>query len=353
MNPGPTPSAAEPPAAWIRRYAALRRRLALVVAAAALVVGTVVWGFGKLFSIRPGKGTPVGACVRTDAHVAVWIRTLEPYVPSLHRDGSRDRFSLAVLVAPLDGTPPQLVPVHTGLTANETTLARILGSDGRRLWIEAAGTGAIDLVTFTVVRDPGPAPAGLPGATRTTPDPMRQLAAGCILGDGSWLGLHTDAEVARDYGPRQFVRRVVGAEAGRAARRFHRATLEPDASGRYFRVASIAPLSERTLPGGAFVRPAADAEPLRLTDPAGALVVFGTDPGPNATLSVARATDDGTLAWQIDTGLDRFTLQQILPGTHTTAFVGTRPRVPDRVPEPLLVLVRHADGATAAHSLWR
>jgi hypothetical protein len=76
-------------------------------------------------------------------------------------------------------------------------------------------------------------------------------------------------------------------------------------------------------------------------------------PGRAGTLVVARTDDGGDVLWRTDTGIDRFTLQQILPGATTTAFVGTRPREPDRVPEPLLVLVDHATGARTEHTLWR
>lgn len=351
----PVATGAQSPHAWIGRYRALRGRLALVAALAALVLGAIAWLARHVFSIRPGKGAPVGECVRTDAHVATWIRTLEPYVPSLHRDGSKDRFALSVLLLPLDGGPARDVPVHRGLAANEFALARILGADGGTLYAEARGVTAIGLDTFVAREHGGPLPAAVrPGANgRLRLDPADLLAAGRVAADGTWIGFHSDAELARDVAVGRTVRRVVRAEGGKPLRRCHRAQLEPDASGRYLRITSIAPLGELELVGAALLRERADAEPLQLAEPAGALVVGASDAGLAATLVVVRIDERGGVVWRADTGIDRFTLQQILPGAGSTAFVGTRPREEGRVPEPLLVLVDHATGALTTHSLWR
>lgn len=350
----PQANAPEPPHLWYRRYQSLRRKLALVVAAAALCVGGILWLAKTMFSIQPGKGTPTGWTVRTDRHVATWIQTLEPYIPSLHRDHSKDRYALAVCVVPLDGGAARLVPVHRNLTPNQFALARILGSDGSSLWVEAHEVSAIDLQTWRVRTPAGPIPRDLAGTptARLRPDPLACLAAGYLLDDDRWLGLLAPDEVARSYGPRQFVRRVVPAVAAKVQRQFHRASVERDDSGKYFRVAAIDAIAPQQYFDAAFLRRNGEAEPFRLQQPSGALMVHTSAPGLGGTLVVARTTDDGALVWQRDTGLDRFALQQILPGETVTAFVGTRPREPDRVPEPLLVLVEHATGAAYSHSMW-
>lgn len=338
----------------MRRFQLLRLRFAVAVAAIALVVGVVLWGAKKLFGIDPGKGTPIGLCVRTDTHVATWIQTLESYVPSLHRDAGKDRYSLAVWLAPLDGGEPRLVPVHQGLTATRCALARILGADGQRLWVEAGDVAAIDLRSFAVDLAPGAAPARLVGSPtgRMQPDPQDCFAAGYVLGERQWLGLLAPEE-ARAYGPSKFVRRVVSADGGRLQRGFHRAEVEADSSGTHLRITSIRAIDGPQYTGAAFLRPDRDAEPLRLPDPAGAIMLFTTGTVLTGTLVVARTTDAGELLWRLDTGLDRFALQQVLPGDTVTAFVGTRPRETGRVAEPLLVLVDHSAGTQVAHSLWR
>lgn len=55
----------------------------------------------------------------------------------------------------------------------------------------------------------------------------------------------------------------------------------------------------------------------------------------------------GALIWM------KNTLQQVLPGAQISAFAGTRPPVPDKVAEPLVVLVDHATGELVTRSLWR
>ena len=56
---------------------------------------------------------------------------------------------------------------------------------------------------------------------------------------------------------------------------------------------------------------------------------------------------------RVDTGFDRFLLQQILPGDGAWAFVGTAPPVPNVLSEPFVVLVDVGTGAPTRHSLWR
>lgn len=68
---------------------------------------------------------------------------------------------------------------------------------------------------------------------------------------------------------------------------------------------------------------------------------------------VARVDLDGTERWNVDTGIERFGLQQILPGMEVCALVGTRPSVPDKLSEPLLSVVYNATGAVKTCSLWR
>lgn len=68
---------------------------------------------------------------------------------------------------------------------------------------------------------------------------------------------------------------------------------------------------------------------------------------------VARVDLDGSARWSADTGIERFGLQQLLPGMDQCAFVGTRPPVPNKLSEPLVVIVDNASGSVSTHSLWR
>ena len=47
--------------------------------------------------------------------------------------------------------------------------------------------------------------------------------------------------------------------------------------------------------------------------------------------NLARVDGTGKILWQTDTGVDRFTLSQLLPDARFIAFRGTRPPVPDKV----------------------
>jgi hypothetical protein len=103
----------------------------------------------------------------------------------------------------------------------------------------------------------------------------------------------------------------------------------------------------------AFLRERDGEPPLALREPDGALLLYSADEDARATLVVARADHEGRLAWKVDTGIDRFRLQQVLPGPGSVVFVGPRPPIPGKVSEPLLVIVDVATGQAVTHSLWR
>lgn len=292
----PATRAAE--ARWVLRLTTLRMYLGLIVLAGALLVGAGLWMKNALFTIDPGKGTALGYSVRTDRHVATLIQTLEPYVPSLDRNHGNDRYSVSLFLVPLDGSGTRLIPLRSGLAPDGFGLAKVLGSDGRTLWFNVAGIGGVDLDDYE---------------------------------------LRTESEVA---------------------------AVDPRSLPRPWGDSPLAPAPERSLvrvaPGeseyldAAFLRASNSSAPIRLDDPPGALVLFTSMPGPQGTAVVARVDDTGQeVLWSVDTGISRFGLQQILPGEKTTAFVGTRPAVPDKVSEPLLVIVEHESGKQVTHSFWQ
>ncbi len=343
--------------AWYARYRDFRMKLALGVGGAAIIIGGIMWMKNKLLSIDPGKGTPFGLCVRTDTHIATLIRSLEAYVPSLHRDGSKDRFSVSLFLVPLDGSSPRLVPIADGLEGNSFSLAKVLGSDGSTLWFDVNGIGGVDLKTYDLLpvgRTPAPN-VSLQGAW-SLPFPPRTdafLAAGYIASPGQWVGLHSTAELEGEFKPQKFVRRVVSQEEAKQERRFCSATLEAPVDDKYHRIVSVAPVNDATYLNAAFLRADDKSEPFRLSDPDGAVMLYTSEPGREGKLMVARVAADGRIIWQLDTGIERFKLEQILPGQRSTAFVGTRPPVEGKVSEPLLVIVDHATGAMVSHSLWQ
>lgn len=290
-----TPATRAAEARWVFRLTTLRMQLGLIVLAGALLVGAGLWVKDALFSINPGKGTAIGPSVRTDRHVATLIQTLEPHVPSLDRNAGDDTYSISLFLVPLDGSSTHLIPLRSGLPPDGFSLARILGSDGRTLWFNVAGVGGVDLAAYK---------------------------------------LRPEAEVS-NMDPRALPRPWGDSPLAPRPEHFLRA------------------VGESEYLDAAFLRASNTSTPIRLDGPPGTLMLYTSMPGPQGTAVVARVDDAGKLLWRADTGISRFALQQILPGTDSTAFVGPRPPVPDRVSEPRLVIIEHDSGRQVTHSLWR
>jgi hypothetical protein len=352
-------------AAWVFRLSTLRMKFGLFLLLGSLVAGALMWIKQTVFSIDPGKGTPIGASVRTDRHIATLIQNLEPYVPSLHRSGGDNRYRIGLFLVPLDGGAPRLLPIKSGLTGSSASQVRLFGSDGRVLWFDAAGLGGVDLESLDFLPEQAAArmdARSLPrpwGDMPMPPRPEKFLAAGYLASPTTWLGLHTDAEAGQTFAPGKWLKPVVSAESLKQPRRFYRGALEagtvdlPGSPQPYLRIQTLAPLGQQTYLNAAFLRMNGTSPPIRLQDPPGALMVFTSAPGLSGTTVLARVGDDGQPVWQVDTGIDRFELAQILPGSDSVAFVGTRPPVPDKVSEPLLVIVEYATGKAVTHSLWQ
>jgi len=361
LRPTASQATAPPPRvvdfnSWFTRLSMRRARLGRAVMLGALALSGVMC-VRRDVMIDPGNSVPIGYSLRTDRYVATLMQTLVPYIPSPNRDHSKDMYRISVLLLPLDGSAARMVPIEGSVSGSVFGLAKILGVDGNTLWFRAGEIGAIDLSTFTQVRDADAGGAAAlqrsAAATPFGPKPEHHLAAGLFTSPTEWLGAHATPEVERDFKPARFLKRVVRAESAKLPRRLYRGTLDADSSAGYHRILTMTPLGDAEYLNAAFVRLDEKAEPIRLGDPAGVLMVYTSAPGLNGTLMVARVNLDGTMAWSRDTGIDRFTLQQILPGDGSTVFVGPRPPVPGKVSEPLMVIVPHATGEMRVESLWR
>jgi hypothetical protein len=387
-------------AAWMRRYSKLRMKLGLVVLGLGLIAAGFMWFKNKFLVIDPGKGTPIGLAVRTDQHIATLIQSLVPYTPSLHRDGSKDRYRVSVFLVPLNGSDPRMIPVTGELEGNSFSLAKILGSDGNTLWFDVNGLGGVDLRTFDLVGadnfrradptldavwwedqrgivvngrlrsisrdqksalefDPGSlkaTPVDVSKARTGSPNPLRSeqyLCAGAFTDRNTWLGLHSQAESDREFKPKSFLKRMVLATDAKEQRHFFHGRLDPDSSDEYHRILGMEKISDETFLNAAFIRMDDASEAIRLTSPDGFLILFTDKPGLGGTLVVARVDIAGKPIWRSDTGIDRFRLAQILPGTSSIAFIGPRPQVPNKLSEPLLVIVESGTGKTSTSTLWK
>lgn len=394
----PTPQARA--VAFVRRYNKLRVMFALGLAVVALVVGGIYWVGKKAFMVTAVSGIPLNECVRTDRHIASLIRTTDPHAIEISGRGAGSTTSVSIVLIPLDGSKPEVVPVASGLNGNSLGLSRIMGSDGHTLWFDAAGLFGVrladyELITSEDLREANPSldpswwedPRGMdlhdgklymhrsdrsaalvvdPATLRasdTKVDPrndrfitrstMDQLAAGLVTAPNTWLGLLSPEELGGEFKVGKYIKAVENADDAKRMRRLCAATLEPSSDGEYHKILRIAPIADTEYLNAAFLRMDSDMEPFKLKDPDGALMIHTSAPGLKGTLIVSRVDGQGQLAWSTDTGVDRFALKQILPGTDVIAFVGTRPMVEGKLSEPLVVLVDNSTGQVNSHSLWR
>lgn len=402
------PSARSRDAAWMARRAALKTKLALAVLVAALVLAAGAWVKTRVLVVASGPGTPMGSTLRSDTHLATLIQTLQPYTPSLQHDPSTERNTLSLYLLPLDGSAPSRTVLMKDLRHGGYSLARVMGSDGRRMWVSANGLHGVDLRSQAVVTedDLRKANAHLPSAwfedTRgadlvegrlqllwpdrsralavdpatlkatsvapqrvarplSTPSLSHYMAAGAVIDGTGWLGLHSASDLERSAKPGRWLRPVESARDADEPRRLMRGELEADSdpATQSRRIRSMAPLSDATYLNAAFLRPSDKAEPLRLSHPDSLLMLHTLGSAPSGgTLAVSRVGLDGKLLWTRDTGLHRFKLQQlllgqVLQGQGRTVFVGTRPPVPNQLSEPLLVILDQASGKISSHSLWQ
>lgn len=386
--------------AFVRRYYKLKTMLGLGVLVIALIVGGMMWFGRKVLMVSPASGVPLGECVRTSSHIASLIQYTDPHLPRISGRGGNTTTSVSILLIPLDGQPPYMVPVVGGLTGNGYSLTRIMGSDGRTLWFDCTGLFGVrlsdhELVTPEHLRQANPSldpmwwedqrgmdlidgklhvmnadrtsaldvdPATWK-ATAVTPkpsnerferhEPTDQLAAGFITSTGTWLGLHSQEELAGEFKVKSWIGAVEGAEDAKQERRLCKALLEASSDGEHYRIQRIDPINGTEYLNAAFLRMDEKSVPLQLKDPESALMVYTDKAGLGGKLIVSRVDVQGNVLWSTDTGLDRFALQGILPGTEAFAFVGTRPPIPNKLSEPLVVLVDNATGKPTTHSLWR
>jgi hypothetical protein len=405
---GPTPAAAgqAKAAAFVNRLRDLKAMLAIGVLAVALIAGGLMWLGQKALMVTPTSGVPLNESVRFDSNdparpggIATLIQTTDPHFRDISGRGGSTTTSLSILVTPLDGSAPRLIPVVGRISGQGYQLARIMGSDGRTVWFDAMGFHGVRLHELTLVtpehlraanadldptwwqdpRDMDIIDGKLhvmridrsaavdidPDTWKATPtapkhsktrferrEPADHLAAGVLIAPGAWLGLHSSAERAGAFKPGRWIRPVESADEKRVARRLAKAVLEPSSGDSRYRVRTITPFGDTEFLEAAFLRMNDKSEPLRLQNPDSALMIHTSAPGSAGTLVVSRVDYEGNLLWSTDTGLDRFSLKQILPGEDVLAFVGERPRIPDKLSEPLIVLVESKTGRVTSRSLW-
>jgi hypothetical protein len=186
--------------------------------------------------------------------------------------------------------------IATGQTANSLGLSRITGTEGGVVRFRAPEEGAYDLRARSMIAADGfrQLPADQP---RSAQDVLADLATG---EDALKLWLNA-----------------------------------ADTAGGKYRAA--------------FVRAKRTGENLVLAG-GGGLLIWQTKPYRSGSVMAARIDSTGTVTWSVDTGIGD--LRQVLPDPATPAFIGERPKIPDKLSEPILVIVDAATGRVTTHSLW-
>jgi hypothetical protein len=390
------------------RASTRRKPLTIVIALIAgailivvLVIAAIgVFGVGK---ISVPNGIPFGGSVRTPGNIATLIETLVPYTVSLHHNPEDERFRFGLFLRPIDpASPSRLIPVTGGLSISEFRIgARILGDDGTLLWFHVNEIGALELKTGKVItpldlRRANPSLDDIwtdgwfelgqrlivtthdyqrvfevdPATLQATPSkagsgshappsdekPEQYLVSGGLLSPTEWFGVHSAAEVERDFKPGSSISGGNPAEHSARPRRIYRGRVESTSFGS--RIQSMEQISNVDYPHAALVRGTSDPQPLRLSGPEGFLLTYTSPPNPavigtmfTGTRMVARLDSSGKALWTVDTAIGD--LEQILPDATAIALRGTRPRVQDKVPEPILVIIDVQSGKVSTTSLWQ
>lgn len=315
--------------------AAVRSRFALLLAgvAAAAAIG---WGaLSEALAVKT-TGSPVGAAAGSAAHVAMLISTQVPYLPSLHRDASKDRYRIGLLVEPRhSGDAKRLIPVLDDLDASQSLhAAQMLGFDGRIFWFLAKDIAGYDPAAKRLVR--------IEDLKRANPGLEALWGVAQYEVQGRLIANTRDRRVIVEVDPDTLTVRNLD----RLPPRKHVLPPHP-AEGM---LTSAPPTSADKLKA-AYVRQDYGQPALRLSNPESSLLLFWRKTGTlQRMLYLARVATDGTVVWEVETGIDE--LQQVLPDASAPALIGTRPRVPDKVSEPILVIVDASSGKVDQRSLW-
>ncbi|MGE0142047.1 MAG: hypothetical protein AB7I19_02625 [Planctomycetota bacterium] len=360
--PTPQPAASTSAAAMVHRLTSLRRKMAMVVAILVAVAATVVWLAKSMFSIST-TGTPIGDSARAGDIVATLIQRLEPYVPSLHRDASKDRYSIGILLHDLSGTvQPRYHEIGGGHTGGALSLSRLLGADGDWVLFQAPELGAIEVRSGRIARgeesealrariDAGRPASASPLAAMRSADRalLAQLASGGRVSPTRVMLLGDPATLAREHRIGGSIREVL--DASRSREPVRPVLAEVVESNARTTVASLKECVGEPMFRAGFVRAATDGTLLILDEPRSVLCLHEPRWFPQSNVSLSRLDLDGKTIWQVDLGID--VLEQVIPARDRLVLRGKLPAAPSTVPAPVLVVVELRSGALATHPLLR
>lgn len=366
----------------------------VVVILVLLGAGLAAWHFVSIKS----TGLPLGPAFRTPTHILQLISTTERYMPTLHRAPGKDRFRIDLLTISIaDPTRQETFTLLRQQQANALTpVTKILGADGDTVWIQALDIFAVNLKTKRIAREAdlrktNPALAlFLPSAraefterfvavspdgsqaysfsaetlkaTACLPPPRKSglealaqdriegsLCSGGLVSTSEWIAVATAADAKSDFKPGFSLPRDFTAGEKDQVRQLYCGKVDTsesrprfDSSERLSTTEYRAATFLRAKPGGAILQ-AQNPDSLFLLHRAGKELF--------APFTLTRIAPDGKPIWDTATGIGR--LSQVLPGADTIALIGERPPVPNKVSDPILVLINIASGTTNTISLWR
>jgi len=358
-----TPAAQKKPSSSVQKGATMLL-LGILLAGGALVAVRMI--AVKYMKITVLNGSPYGPSVVAGKYVATLIQTLEPYVVSLNRNPSADRYTASLFLYPLDGSSSgRKLELATGLRGTDIPMeARILGWDGVHLWLLAKGIQGLDpkterLLTAKDLGAANPSLRNLPGVDNSN-NPLISPNVHRIDRPDTDLWSGEDAQRRLSFRTRLLVRTP---DYNRILE------VEPDSLKAVPATGETNPLRAPGLSGflcqgpfrlpdneyrkANFFRDGPTSEPIQLTGPDSFLIVYSTSADMKATLAVARVDRDGKRIWSADTGIHYSQLQQILTAPAHIAMIGKRNSEPGKVPEPVLVTIDKRTGAIARTSLWQ
>lgn len=346
---------------FVRTLYELRSKAALVAVVVVVLLGAAIWIGGALFTVRT-VGSPNGNSIRVGNTIATMIGRLVPYVPSLHRDPSKDRHSIGILLHAADGSlSPRYIEVAASVTSEDLGKSRLIGSDAQRIWFIAPDLGAIDLAASRVLSESelaavqalAPKPTGRLADLATGERALEWLSAsGGMLSPVRFIATMGDADAKDDIKVGGAVRETIDRlDKPSQPERLWVGDVALD-SGRP-RLTSVASTTGPAVYFASFLRASRGGPLLVLpantgTTP-GVLRLFEKSRFPRGTVSLSRIDESGDATWEADLGIER--LEESLPDPVRPAFIGRLPAAPNALGEPVLVVVDAATGTTTRHSL--
>lgn len=345
----------------------------------------------------------VGDSLRAGDAIATLLMT-EQYSQRRGRMANRP-VSLHVLLSPLDGkTPPRKISIAAKLDESETrNTAKLLGADGRYLWLLGNSLTGVELATGKVIDttelnriNPSLAgqwlkeskyyeakgklrfttadarkfeldPASLQARPYADPPkpklsyqedmerynremsmwgvgPSKYFWPGGFVTPTDWFGLHSPSEAERNYHVGSRVTAHSRSTRSEERRMVYRARLENCGSDTC--VASISALAGEGYLGAVLLRDESAARPLRLEGPDGYVMLHWSKLGKEGTMLVSRIGFDGKVAWTVDSGF--VDLDQAFPGPGAVAFTGKGLAPANQVAELGLVIIDTRTGQTSS-----